>query len=190
MSGLEKILAEIENDANEAAKTQIDTAKNKAAEIFESTSQEIKKASAEYEHKNKLDTEHILERAKSAAELESRKLLLNKKQELINKALTAAKEKLQNLSEIEYFQVLTKLIDSYKTDEKGVMKLSKSDLDRLPADFEKTLPPQIKLSKESADIKNGFLLIYEGIDINCSFDALFEDKAEQLQDKAASILFN
>ncbi len=190
MSGLEKILAEIQNDANEAAKSQIETAKKKADEISENTSKEIAKATAEYEHKNKLEGEHILERAKSAAELESRKLLLNKKQELITKALTAAKSKLETLSADEYFQTLQKLLNAYKTDDKGIMKLSKSDLKRLPADFEKGLPPQIKLSKESADIKNGFLLIYEGIDINCSFDALFEDKAEQLQDKAASILFN
>ncbi len=190
MSGLDKILAEIQSDAEISAKKHIDKANVLAEEISKKSQEDIDKKAKEFDQISNAKATHIMERARSAAELESRKILLNKKQELIARALNAAKDKLQNLDDNSYFDVLIHLAKTYTSKDTCKMQLSKDDLKRLPKDFESKLPTQIKLSKESADIKNGFLLIYEGIDINCSFDALFEDKAEQLQDKAASILFN
>ena len=44
-------------------------------------------------------------------------------------------------------------------------------------------------SKTPCDLPDGFLLVYGGIDVNCTFDALFEAEADALQDIAGGLLF-
>ena len=48
----------------------------------------------------------------------------------------------------------------------------------------------LKVSKETAAIFGGFLLVYGDIEENCSFDALFSAVRENLQDKVNSLLFD
>ncbi len=186
MSGLEKILAEIENDAKEVARYKVEKAQQTADEISKEANAEISQIKADATKENETMTADILNRAKSSSEFETRKAILAKKQELISKVIEESK---QSLDTQKYFEVLLKLAKKYGGTEKASMALNKNDLDRLPKTFAKELPKNIVISKESANIKNGFLLIYDGIDINCSFDALFAEKMEELQDKAASILF-
>ena len=45
------------------------------------------------------------------------------------------------------------------------------------------------VSKTPCDLPDGFLLVYGGIDVNCTFDALFEAEADALQDIAGGRLF-
>ncbi len=189
MSGLDKIIAEIQNDANKAAQLQLEEAQKLADSVIKETEELIAKNKAECEKSALANKEDILERAKSAAELESRKILLKTKQELIESTIKEAMEKLSTLPVDEYCDVLLKLVKKYEGGEKAVMALSKNDIDRMPKDFASKLPSNISIGKDPADIQNGFLLILEGIDINCSFEALFNDKLEELQDKVASILF-
>lgn len=63
-------------------------------------------------------------------------------------------------------------------------------------DFEKklqtVLPKDAELtgcSKPNPAIDGGFLLLYGGIEENCTFRALFDDKREELQDLTNQILF-
>ena len=45
------------------------------------------------------------------------------------------------------------------------------------------------ISQAPADIESGFLLVYGGMDINCTFRAVFEDAADELRDAAGRLLF-
>ena len=189
MSGLDKIIEEIQKDSESSASQLVKEATEKAEKLSS-------EARAELEEKNKIiqkDLEvkktAILERAKSSAELEKRKIILSKKISLLENALNQAKESLSKLPDEEYFELLIKLTNKYAEKEQATMNLSKYDLQRLPSDFESKLPSNIKLSKDQAKIQNGFILVFDGIDINCSFDALFSDKIEELHDVIASILF-
>ena len=47
----------------------------------------------------------------------------------------------------------------------------------------------LKISEEAAEIKNGFVLDFGGIEENCTFDALIDQNIEELQDKVKSLLF-
>ena len=47
----------------------------------------------------------------------------------------------------------------------------------------------LTVSRTPADIENGFVLRYGGIDENCSLRALFEEKRETLQDIVNKILW-
>jgi len=65
-----------------------------------------------------------------------------------------------------------------------------------PADFETKLNAiavskggKLTVSKETRPIDGGFILLYEGIDQNCSITSLFETNIEAVQDKVQKLLF-
>ena len=66
----------------------------------------------------------------------------------------------------------------------------------MPQDFAEKADTQakkasgtLKLSPEAKLISGGLILSYGGIEENCSFEALFDAQKEQMQDKAATLLF-
>lgn len=193
MTGIENITAIIIKEAEENARQIISEAEEKAKILLDKAKITADEKAADIEKESTLQARDILERAKSAAELEKKKCILKAKQEIISDIISEAKNKLENLSDEEYFKVLIRLVEKYATSQEGEMVLGSRDLERLPKDFKEKVNAAAKgclsISDKSADIKNGFLLIYGGIDINCTFDALFEDSAERLQDIVASKVF-
>lgn len=189
MTGLEKILGQISDEAEQTARQHLQQAQQQVDEVMTKTDAEL--ASMQEKHEQSLadQTKNILERAQSAADLEGRKQVLQYKQGLINQTVAEAKQTMQALSVQEYFSVLLTIAGKAFEGDQATMALGANDLQRLPRDFAGKLPAGITLSDTPANIENGFVLIMDGIDINCSFEALFDDKAEQLQDKTASILF-
>ena len=90
--------------------------------------------------------------------------------------------------------MLARLAQKYAADGDAEMRLNAADLARLPAGFEDRLNKavgrgHIAVSKTPCDLPDGFLLVYGGIDVNCTFDALFEAEADALQDIAGGLLF-
>lgn len=190
MTGLDKIISEIQQDAERNAANKLDEAGVKAQEILTEARALEEKVYTENLRSALEKSEDAVSRAKSAAELETRRLVLAKKQELIAKTVEAARLKLEALPDAEYFDMLVKLLEKNTAKEKGKVQLSSRDLARLPADFEEKLPKNLTLLKRPGKgVESGFLLIYGGIDVNCSLEALFAAALEELQDKAASILF-
>ena len=45
-------------------------------------------------------------------------------------------------------------------------------------------------AKEPRDIHGGFILLAEGVEINCSFEALLTMKRDELEPKVAAVLFS
>ena len=77
-----------------------------------------------------------------------------------------------------------------------MLKLNAADLKRIPQDvidgFVKSAEDKgakLTVSSEAAEIKNGFVLDFGGIEENCTFDALIDQNIEELQDKVKSLLF-
>lgn len=193
MAGIESITSLIKQEATENAEKIISEANKTANEILA----EAKKA-ADEKTKAALTTEKaeadaVINKAKSAAELQKRRDLLCAKQEIITEIIEKAKKTLSSLPDKEYFELLIKLVKKYETGQEGVLALGANDLKRVPSDFEESLKKasenKLTLSKEPINIKNGFLLLYGGIDINLSFDSLFDENLEELTDKVSAIVF-
>lgn len=193
MAGIESITSLIKQEATENAEKIISEANKTANEILA----EAKKA-ADEKTKAALATEKaerdaVINKAKSAAELQKRRDLLCAKQEIITEIIEKAKKTLSSLPDKEYFELLIKLVKKYETGQEGVLALGANDLKRVPSDFEESLKKasenKLTLSKEPINIKNGFLLLYGGIDINLSFDSLFDENLEELTDKVSAIVF-
>ena len=111
------------------------------------------------------------------------------RREEVEKTVSAARQAILDLPDSEYFALLSRQIGALGT-ESGELRLSARDLGRLPRDFEKSLPEGIALSKESAPIDGGFLLLQNGIEINNSLSALFDAARDSLSDLAAEALFS
>lgn len=196
MSGLEEILKNIdlrqketENGITAAADKRINAIR-KEADLKAQTaySEYMEKASK----KNRLEFENACSSADSAM----KRKVLAFKVEQIDTAIGKTLSRLHSLEASEYFALLEKLIGKHLSLGEGIVSLNKTDLERLPADFESKIQSaaaakgcSVKLSREAADIEDGFILSYGKIVENCSFRAIIEAEKEGVRDTAAKALF-
>lgn len=196
MAGLDKIIGEIHAESDGLIREVLDRAQKEAAQI---RSEAEKKAGDSVERIRRESDARLADsksRAQSAAALTKRQLLLQEKQNLIGEVLEKAKETFLALPEAEYFDTLLALLKKNALAEQGEILLNERDRKRLPADFEKKAEEaakaksgSLRISEKTREIDGGLILVYEGIEQNCSVDALFETNIEMLQDKIQNILF-
>lgn len=196
MTGLEKIqekiLAQSKANcdmiiakANEEAKAILISAREKAAELSDEI---IRDSEALSEKKNIL--------AKSGAEAITRTRYLEVRNAIINDIISAAYEEIEKLSDEEYFDIIKKLCIKNITPGEYVMRLNSVDLARLPEGFEDSINSEIYqtaavfIKKEAIDIENGFVLSGDGIEINCTFKAIFDERMDDLKDRLNKELFS
>lgn len=197
MTGLEKIqekiLAQskvncdmIISKANEEAKEILINARQRANEL---SVQIIRDAEMTSEKKNLL--------AKSGAESITRNRYLEVRNAIINDIISAAYEEIEHLSDEEYFDIIRKLCIKNITPGEYIMHFNSVDLSRLPDDFEESINSKtyetaaVFIKKEAADIENGFILSSsDGVEINCTFRAVFDENMDNLKDMLNRELFS
>ncbi len=194
MTGLDKIIEDIQAESLEAVARIQKEADEKEAKIRKDAEDATKAAVAKVEEDGEKAVADRMARARSAADLLRRKKLLSAKQTMIAETIEEAKASILNLPSDQYFDLLVKLAGANALNKDGEVILSQKDLDRLPSDFESRLQAAAKgakltVSKKAAPISGGFILNYNGIEENCSLDAIFAEKKEELQDKVRAILF-
>ena len=194
MTGLDAILEQIGKEADAQAKDLLDTAKAEAETTLEEARQEAQRQAQEILEQAKAKATSVEERAQSTAQLERRDRLLRCKQQLIREALEAACEDLENAPAEEYFTILLELAQRAAQPGEGTLYLRAQDLDRLPENFQQELDrvtPQGKITVSSTPrkIPGGFVLVYGPIEMDCTFQALFQAAYEGLRDAAGAILF-
>ena len=194
MTGLDAILEQIGKEAGAQAKDLLDTAKAEAETTLEEARQEAQRQAQEILEQAKAKAASVEERAQSTAQLERRDRLLRCKQQLIREALKAACEDLENAPAEEYFSILLELAQRAAQPGEGTLYLRAQDLDRLPENFQQELDrvtPQGKITVSSTPrkIPGGFVLVYGPIEMDCTFQALFQAAYEGLRDAAGAILF-
>ena len=195
MSGIDKILQEIEEEGRAAA----DRITQEAGEKIENLRKEIlEKAQARCEEiraQGGRESRGILERGASGAELLSRRMILEAKQELLAELLRKAQESIYQMENHEYFALIRRIVAKNALPRPGGLLLSPEDRERLPDGFEKELAgllPEggsLKVSSETRDIRGGCVLLYDGVEENCSIEALFSAGKDEMTDLARSILF-
>ena len=204
MTGLEKILTQIGDEAAAGAKLKLDEAQRAADEITAAARQKGEKQAAAIAESSRLAAGDARANAESAAALLKRKELLKVKQELISEVIAKAKERLLALPDDEYFDVILKMVSKFSLPGKGTIIFNKRDLARMPLSFAVKLEAAAILrggilvpSKETRDIDGGFVLCYDddshtegySIEQNCSIEAMFYSAREILQDKVNEALF-
>lgn len=196
MSGLEKILSSIRDDACGEAQALINQAKDEAARILADEKSKSDAHCAQIEEQAKLQARDIERAYASSMELQHRRKLLETKQEILQQTMEQALSRLYGLPDEDYFNILLKMASSFAEQGQGELLLDQKDLKRCPKDFQERLEHSLpsgaalSISQATRPIDGGFILKYGDIEQNCSFRALFDARWDELTDKARAILFS
>ena len=196
MTGLEKMVSQILEEADASAAVMISDAEKKAAEILGEAGEKADKIRQQREEQSRAKVKSYEERTASAADMRKRTAVLAAKQELIGKVIADACDRVKNLDEGKYFEILKSMAEKYLLPREGEICFSKKDLERMPAGFREEIKGlaqkkggTLEVSGEARNIDGGFILVYGGIEENCTIRALFDARREILQDQVHSLLF-
>ena len=189
MTGLENIIKHIEDDAKNNAAEMITAAKDEAKKRIDDANTESKRIIDEFKEVAEKKAKETILRATSASELELKKSVLIKKQEIINELIRDAKKELEDQNTEDYFDFLGKLVSAYAQDKEGHILLSEKDKNNITKSFKKILKEHnLEIIDKSME-NSGFILIYGSIEINCTFDAIFDAYNEEFLDLLNTFLF-
>ena len=188
MAGAENIVNEILREAREKADGTLSEAKRKADMTVSSAHADgVAEMSAAAESAKRVESQVGLRR---------RQALLSARQDIIETVIEKAYQTLSSQSDEAYFEMIEKLVGRYAQPEKGEILFSARDLGRLPdgltAAVEKAAAGRggsLTVSETPAGIENGFILRYGGIEENCTLEALFDDKIDELRDRVREVLW-
>lgn len=197
MTGLEKIIEKINADSEQNCKNVASSAEKKVAEILSDAEKAGDAAAAEIALEAQKKCESIEAMARSRAEQVSRQTVLAARVEAINYTLDALDKALVDMPLTEYFNSLTRISKANAMPGSCVVRLNAADLKRMPEDFPARLSASLKeadssceISGEAANIDGGLILVYGDIEINCSFAAIIEAKADELKESIAKLIFD
>jgi len=183
MSNLDNLIRKLIDDArSKAEEIQKDADKirdkiinEKLQKADEERRKIIHQASKEAEG----EKNHII----SSANLKARDMLISAKQQLIDKAFEAAREKLMNMPDELYAEFFRNNINS--------LKLNGNELALVPdnrRELVESLGCGISVSNDES-VKSGFVIIDGNIRINFTFEALLDLLRDSLESDIARLLF-
>lgn len=219
MTGLDKIIDRILTDAKEDARKILETAQNDCrltAEKYAARAEEIR---TEIEEQTEAEGAAIIAKAKSAAVMTRRNILLTARAELIDRTFEAAKADIRDTDYGKYRALLSALLTSALIEEAKNTDASLSLGDEV-TEFERyevlfnaedrekygeaviedarravtrhigaARAARLTLSNEIADIDGGLLLRYGNITANCSLSMLMAQMRAEMEQKVVGILF-
>ena len=194
MGGLDKIIERIGQDSKVKCDGILAEAQEQATAILDAAAKAAKADADAVLAAAEKEAKATVEMAESGSQMERKQTMLAAKVESIDKIVDQAAAKLHDLSDADYFDSLVKLAGNYAQSGKGVMRLSANDLQRLPADFEAKVNAALKdgtieVSKEAADVDDGFVLSYGDVEVNCTFGALISEQRDTIKDKIYQLIF-
>lgn len=193
MNGMEKITARMKEDAARSLSELNAQTERELRRIREESAVRAEKERETADERAHLAAQERYERLCSAAEVETRKLTLSAKQEVLAETYDRALEILCSMPREEYLSLLVHLLKAAggKGDEK--IALSAKDRDEMGETLveraNKELNAHYTLAGEAADIRAGLVLISEECDVNCSFETLLALSREKTERGAAKLLF-
>lgn len=219
MTGLEKIIDRIIEDAKEKARAILEAAQNDCratAEKYAAEADDIRDAIADKAEK---EGEAVIAKARSAAAMTRRNLLLAARGALLDEAFERAKKEVRDADFGKYRELLTALLTSALIEQARAEDESVSLGDEVMTfdtfevlfnaeDKEKygsavveaarraaakhigaERADKLRLSDETADIDGGLILRYGDIEANCSLSMLMAGMREEAEQKVAAVLF-
>ncbi len=197
MTGLENIISQILSDAQKTAEEMLADAAREAKEILSGAEAEGQKITKEVSEESVRNIAALDQRSRSAAQLQKKKNILAAKQAIIDDMLSEGQKRLAQIDDKTYFETLIKIAQKHALNQAGEIIFSKADLSRLPKGFEKTLNAalapkggRLAVSDRTQETGGGFVIDYGGIEVNCTFKAMFNSARESLQDKVRELLFS
>lgn len=198
MKGTEKIIAHIENDAKAQAQAIIDEANRKAEEVRSAGEKAAQEAYDKLIREGKAECEAMLNRKIRMAEMEAKKEVLGAKQERVVETFAKSVSLICELPREEYAELFAKMAAKVSVSGTEKMYFCKNDKDkcgqRIADRANELLAAQGKVGKltvaeEAVNICGGFVLIENGIELNCSAEMLVDRCHKNMVAEVANALF-
>lgn len=179
MSGLDKIIEKIDVQAKEEADRLIEEAENKARQIRKNNEENLYKELSVMETKRDRDRQLLKERMISNGELDARKLILAKKQKLMEDAYDETVKQLAEMSDESYVKFVTEKIDAKKS--KLIIQEGRNKA------ISKALP-NVEIV-EGRTTSSGFIEVVDNVENNYTFEELLHIEKDESRMELAEILF-
>ena len=190
---IDKITSKIISDAEAVARVTLDEADAQRDAILARADSEAKQILNEAKERGQSEKEKLISRRKAVADIDGRKIILEEKQKLIAECFDRAIEQIISMEKGQYVAFLAGLVK--KTGEtEGQLILNEKDAASVGPDLVSVLSKEIAgskitLSKETKNIRGGFLLKKGSVFINGTVEALVEEAKEDLAGEVAARLF-
>lgn len=195
MTGIEKIVAKINEDAEAEYRRIVDEAQAQADGILSDAANAAHTSAAAIVAEAEGERAEIERRAVSMAGLEVRKMRLELKQKLLQRAFDEALAQLVSMPDADYEKFLislasgaaengAELVFSAKDREKYGVSVVESVNGAL-----KSCGVSVSLSDKTRDIPGGVVVCNGRVEVNCAFDTLINDRREELAAEAVKLLF-
>ncbi|QYR55863.1 V-type ATP synthase subunit E [Fusobacterium hwasookii] len=182
MSSLDNLVAEILEQAKKEASRMLTKAKAENLEFFEKENKKIQREIDIIEQKSKEEAISLKERILSNANLKSRDMILQAKEELVDKILEKALERLQNLDEDRYLEFVENTLKKLNISENAEIILSRK--------MKNILGDEIFGYKVSDDVVESGCSIKDGkVVFNNEFSNLLEFNKEDLEREILKKIF-
>lgn len=173
---------DILTNARAAGDAIIAEAENKADRMLETA-----------EENGRIEKEKLVVRKKSVAYIDGRKMLLEKKQEIIKSCFDRAVDKIVSMEKEDYISFIADLVEQTGETE-GSLILNDADREKIGRDLIRHLNEYIDggnfvMHDKTKSIRGGFILVKGPVSINCTIENLVDEAREELTGKAAEQLF-
>ncbi len=196
MAGLEKTCGRIVAEAKEEAAMKRLQAQLQAREIWTRAVRKARRMAREAARNSHREVLAYREKEKAVMDCHRLIILEAAKQEMVSALIRRICDILGNMEEDQYFSFLCKLLERHIQGEMGDIYFSEKDLSRMTPERENRIVQiaeeaggSLALGAEGRRVENGFLLVYKGLEKNCSFQALVKGREKELRDYIYRELF-
>ncbi len=191
------ILEKIGTDGLAAAAVLLKEAGERAEAIRAASEKKIARLREETVSKAQAEAEALESRMYRMAELEERKKLLSAKRQMMDQAFQAALVKLRQMTPDQMEAFFQNMVVSVAKGTETLLIGAQNDTWYTPAFVDKvnaalnaaSKPGQITVSTERRQSVTGVILLGEGMEINCTLEALLQAQRLELEAEVASILY-
>lgn len=199
MMGMERIKAKILEDSENKAGQILEQARQQAEEIKNDALKESESIRAKILEDAEVDGKEIYRRMLSAAALEGRKELLKAKQEVVGACFDSAMQKIISFPDNDYQKLIEDMVLDAAKNEEGEILLAEQSKQRLNKDFLRNINTRVAslgnsaklvLSDECVKSAGGFVIRYGEMEINSTFEIMFEMLKPELENDVVGMLFS
>ena len=186
MPGLERLIEKILSDAREKAQSILDAGRAEAASVVAEHERRAEAGKAETLRRAEQEAAARKERLISAAGLAVRDRKLAAKQQLIDRVLSAAAQRLNAMDDRQYAAFLSRRLRGAEYPEGTEIAVPPRYRDNLDL---KAIHPGLRLSGADRPVSGGFILVSPDAESNNTFEALIGARRGELERIVAERLF-
>lgn len=190
---IDAITAAIVREAERESAVMFERAQAAGREAVSEAERRAEAILREAEQSAAAEKQDIIERKKSVAYIDGKKLLLTKKQQIIAACFAEAAAKLSSLEKVRYLAFLVRLVK--QTGESGgILIMNSADRSAIGGELIEQLEREIDgadfiIHDEPGDMSGGFVLRRGQVLVSCTADDLADEARVKFAGDAAAILF-